>query len=278
MDSKIKDLAKNIKVIATDMDGTLLNSDHRISNRTKEAITKAAEKGLYFILASGRSYDSMLPFYDELGLDSILVSYNGALAIEPKTEKIFHRNYVLPNIVADCFAMGEETGIYVQFYYDGKAYYIGDKDIAHRYGVSTEIYPEPYVPAIMDISKCHKGMFIATDDKQAQQLIELQDKFKKSPLWMNEGLSVFSNPYYLEILNPTSSKKNALFSVLSQLGYTLDQVCAFGDALNDYDMVLGAGIGVAMDNSLPQLKADAPFHTKTNDEDGVAHFLEQYIL
>ncbi|NHM32676.1 Cof-type HAD-IIB family hydrolase [Neobacillus terrae] len=249
MENKQKEI--DIKLVALDMDGTLLNSSDEISEGNRRAIKEAQEKGIYVVLSTGRSILTSRQHAESLQLSSFLVTVNGS-EIWDQNGELVERNSVKSDLVQWMWELSQKHG--TKFWATGV-----DK-------VWNDSMPED----IMAGEWLKFGFNI--EDVHVRELIlkELQDKelFEISN----------SSPINIEVNALGVNKARGLQTVCEKLGIGLEHVMAVGDSLNDMAMIKEAGLGVAMGNAQEAVKAEADFVTKTNDEDGVAFAIEKWVL
>ncbi|CAH0539728.1 Cof-type HAD-IIB family hydrolase [Vibrio marisflavi] len=265
------------KLVALDMDGTLLNSSKEITPRTKQAIVKAREKGVKIVLASGRPLEGMDSFLNELGIggDNEYVAYfNGSMVNE----------------------LGSNSNIYQQTL-DGKSakaiHSLAKQLSLHCHAFSTlhgVITPKanPYTQleaTVNDISVTEFNFDTLTDGHPVIKAMVVEEEAKLSkaiplvPEHLKEQFNVVrSSPHFLEFLNPKSSKGHALEAISQHSGIKLSEMIAIGDAENDNHMIELAGLGVAMGNAMESTKAVADKITLSNEQEGVAEIIEKYVL
>lgn len=264
----------SIKMIATDLDGTLLNSAGKISERSKAALLAAKEHGVYVTLSTGRMFSSASRFAGEIGVEIPLICYNGAMVRRPDGEMLSHLPLDM-GPARDALAFFKERGIYVQSYVDDMLYVRAENEeefqtyIRHFGVVGYAIGDAVFEP----LSPPTKLLAVSDSDEEAVALmLELRKKF---------GGEVFvtrSNPDFVELMNPLAGKERALATLAKSLGVEMSEVLAIGDGENDMGMIQNAGIGLAVANGRESLKAAARGIAPSNDEDGVAWAVEKYVL
>ncbi|MGL5050581.1 MAG: Cof-type HAD-IIB family hydrolase [Fusobacteriaceae bacterium] len=263
------------KAIICDLDGTLLNSHHTISEFTKETIRKITAKGIKFYIATGRHHMDATIFKDMLGLRSYLISSNGARVHNDDNEEIFSLD-IPKDIATEIINLTIDEDIH-------KSIYLGNQWISevvlpeaqefHREsGFIQTIIPSFEAVKNQEITKF---FFISEDEEKINILHEEVDK--KIGNKVNVTLSLAS---CLEIMNSKVSKGAAIERMLELEGIKLEEAVAFGDGLNDLEMLGTVGEGFLMGNHNPRLKQLLPTNEviKSNDEDGVAHKLAELFL
>lgn len=267
------------KVLALDFDGTTLRSDGTVSERTVKAIKKFKELGGKAFLCTGRIFPSIKPEAEKSGLTGEVYCYQGAALYDVSTG--VRKNHIpVPNkYVNDICTYFEERGVYFQTYFDdvvfcekftqeGDDYFANYTGNGGRYAtkVPLSVYFAKHPEA-----RATKFLAISNPDKVNAMMSELSEKF-------DGMLNVMcSNPTYLEIVAYRAGKGNAILSYCKANGFDPSEVVAFGDSINDIQMLKTAGVGVAVENARAELKEVADYITLSNDEDGVARVIEMII-
>ncbi len=266
------------KLIASDIDGTLLNSKSRLSETTIDAVKKAVDNGIIFCLASGRSPFSQSYTRDSLGLAGMpVIAYNGALVTvpvalgQPGSQKVIYDQKLSYEDALRIMMMGEEN--------DTTMFIWSDKLYINRVNEKTENYSRlaDTKPVLsMDYKyMAEQGVIkiIWDDDPEVLKVLEAN-----LPSDLSKTVNYFTScPFFLEFVDTNVSKGIALKKLAEYYNIPRAEVLAFGDDRNDISMIEYAGCGVAMGNGIPQLKATADHITLTNDENGVASFIEKLI-
>ncbi len=264
------------KIIALDLDGTLTNSEKKITPKTKEAIFRIQEKGVKVVLASGRPTPGVIPLAEELRLQdygSYILSFNGGKIINCKTKEAVY-NQVLPRkIIKEIYAEAllQDAGIIT---YEDDAIIAGngiDKYCEIEAGINKLPIKEvdDFVDYInFDVNKC-----LLTG--HGEHMARVERNFAKR---FGTVLNVYrSEPFFVEIMPKGIDKAQSLEKLLNKLGFTRAELICCGDGFNDLSMIKYAGLGVAMSNAQDEVKQAADFITKSNDEDGVAYVIEKFI-
>ncbi len=262
-----------IKLFVTDLDGTLLNCDHRVSEENKQAIAELAARGVTVTIATGRMHISALPYARQLSLDVPIITYNGAM-IKSVGGKVYYEAYLEPDVVREVcqFAMGR--GLYVHSYDENKLYLREYGEKAKRYEEAAGVKGEVVGDGIMEIAERVPKMLIITDEERETDrfIAELNETYK------GRLSAVKSNPEYIEIVRPGVNKANALAILMKKLDVTREETMAIGDSNNDLPMLKEAGFSVAMGNANDNVKAVCDAVTGTCAENGVAMAIRRYIL
>ncbi|ETY75320.1 sugar-phosphatase [Lactiplantibacillus fabifermentans] len=266
-----------IKLIAIDMDGTLLNEHSQLNPATIAAIHAARDQGIKVVLCTGRPLSGVAPFLDQLGIsgdDEYVVTFNGAMAQTVSGQimtslTLTHDDYI------DIEALSRKLNIHCHAESEDHIYTANRNISPYTVGESALVrmpirYRTPEeMPADLPIVKC---MFIDTPDKLGAAIPQVPAAFH------DRFYIVQSEAYFLELMNKQASKGRTLKVLAEQLNLTADEVMAIGDQGNDLTMIEYATHSVAMGNAIPAIKAAAKYETKTNREDGVAHAITTWAL
>ena len=251
-----------IKLVVTDIDGTIYCPEHGIKDSVKECLRNLLNNGIHVAIATGRTYGSAKSVADEIGIKCPLICYQGGLVNSYEGETI-DAKYLNPDIAREIIADCKKRNIHLNVYVDDKLYveddneyikdYIGDKGI-HYFLVNS--FDE------LDFSKLNKLLAIEYDPDFINNLIkEYQEKYPQIYV-------VRSYKYFCEIANKEATKGNAIKILAEKYGITIDEVMAIGDQNNDIEMVETAGVGVAMGNGTEEIKAIANYITDSVENDG----------
>lgn len=264
------------KLIAVDMDGTVLKEDKTISEETIKAVKRAKEKGIKVVLATGRPIKGIERYLEELDLiseEDYAISYNGALVQNTKTKEIIGESFIHGKDLKYLYNISKE--IKVNF---------------HAFSTTSCIAPKlsKYTEHEIEANKIDVELLDFNTIKDDEPIIKammvdepeiLEEAIKKLPKEVYEKYTVVrSAPYFLEFLNKHSNKGEGVKDLAKYLGIKLEEIICVGDAGNDIHMIRYAGLGVAMGNAFEEVKKEADFITKTNEEHGVAHVIEKFIL
>lgn len=261
------------RLIATDLDDTLLDKGCLISARTKEALRLAQDQGVYVTIATGRMYQSALIYAEELGLDLPLITYQGALVkTSVSKEVIYHRTIPL-DLARKVIEHGVASGLTVNLYLDDQLYVSQLTTAAQHYSQVIRVSAQ----AVGDLqsfmtAEPTKLLFIG-DEKALDLLWQREREIFGEQLYITK-----SKPNFLEFTHPQATKGFGLATVAQHLGVDRSEIIAFGDSFNDLDLLRGAGFAVAMGNARDELKKEADYVTASNNDHGVAEAIEKFVL
>ncbi|AEG61809.1 Cof-type HAD-IIB family hydrolase [Desulforamulus ruminis] len=264
------------RMLAIDLDDTLLNSRLQISPRTKEAIRRARDAGVHVTLATGRMYRSALPYARELELNLPLITYQGALIKEVATEEVLLHRPLPLELAREAVALASSQGHHVNVYLDDNLYVGKLTPEAEKYRKisGVPIYPVGDLVKLLDKRGVAPTKVLVVGEETAMDELgeQMLDRFGKT-------LHICkSKPHFLELSHPEATKGHALDTLARRWDLTRDQVIAVGDSYNDLEMIEYAGLGVVMGNACPDIKAKADYITQSNEQDGVAEVIAKFIF
>ncbi len=261
------------KLIAIDMDGTMLNSNHEVSKENVDMVKKAISQGKEVVISTGRSSVALKRYVEQFDFKSPFIVYNGAGLKYLDTEDYLARTDLEFEIAKAVCTKGLELGTTVLLWADDQLYVTGSKDGIKFYAFhsGTEFVEIESVDELKG-KGIHKVMFSdSVENIRKMYNVFVEEEFSDS----NFTISI---PQILEFFNKNASKGDAVLNYAKSLGINQEEIICIGDGMNDITMVKMAGLGVAMGNACEELKAVADYVTKTNDEHGVAHVIEKYML
>lgn len=288
------------KLVAIDIDGTLLNSYGEISNKNIETIKKAKEKNVEIVLASGRPIVSVKNLANQIGADNYMICGNGAITYDIQNEKIIYDRFLEKSKVLQIVKICEENSIFYSIYtkdtiltknlnYNVLFFYKENegKPDEKKTDISIIQNIEEYIQKrkeedYLKITICdgNKAVFENIIRKlKTVGNVEVLDVEHMSRKKIKNGNDEFLIEYfYTEITNTNVDKWAALENLINILGIKKEEVITIGDNVNDTLMVKNAGLGVMVENAATYIKENADFIAKDNDSDGVAQTIEKFIL
>lgn len=287
------------KLIAIDLDGTLLNSEGEISLENREAIKQAKEKGIEIVITSGRVSDSVLNIAKEIGADKYFISGNGSMLYDIQKNKIVYENFIDKNKILNLIKMCDENSIYYNIYTEKEV-------IAKSINYNVTVYnyentkkQEEKKTRISIIPDVYKYVKNSTQDKYLKMTVcdsnkiifeRIVKKFKEiskidvldvshmSRKHIKSGTEdIEINYYYTEITNQYVDKWYALKELCKIRNIKEEEIVAIGDNINDFLMIKKAGLGVAMGNSSPVVKSVANYVTTDNNNNGIANVINKIL-
>ena len=260
----------SIKLIAVDIDGTLLNSQRQVTPEVFQAIQDAKAAGVKVVIATGRPIPGVLPLLEELNLNQdgdYAITFNGGLVQETSTgnelirETLSYEDYLDIEVLANKLGV---HGIYTSNRNIGR-YTVHESTLVHMpiyYRTPEEVADKEFV----------KAMYIDEPEILDAAIAKLPQEF------YDRFTIVKSTPFYLEILKKTANKGIAVTHLAEKLSLTKEETMAIGDEENDRAMLEVVGSPVVMENGNPEIKKIAKYITKSNDESGVAYAIRKWVL
>ncbi|EMW7171094.1 sugar-phosphatase [Vibrio fluvialis] len=265
------------KLIALDMDGTLLNSQKQISPRTKLAIAEAREQGIKVVLASGRPIDGMRSKLEELNIqskDDYVLYYNGSMVANVGTGEIIYQQILDGRSAKMVARLANEMGVNTHAF--SQIHGLITPKTSKYTEVEAQInglsITEMDFEQLEDDHPIIKAMIVAEPELLTRTITSL-------PADLHQQYTIVqSAPFFLEFLNTQSNKGVGVKAIADHLNIPASQVICMGDAENDHHMLQYAGMGIAMANAMEETKRIADYITLSNDEDGVATAIEKFAL
>ena len=261
------------KLIALDMDGTLLQSDGTVSKETQEALKQSREQGVMVTLSTGRPFQGVLDYIDQLGLSGPMITYNGAMIVEVEGRKIVFHQSLKADDARQVINLGLERDTTIILWSDNKLYVNRYDDHAKVYeGIAKTkaIVIEDYEQVIKE--GITKVLWFDNVENTNRYLVELVGKVNESVNYCT------SRPYFLEFFDGNVSKAEAMAFIGKTYDIKQEEMMAIGDGFNDLSMLEYAGLGVAMGNAEDGVKIKADYVTRSNDDNGIANVIESFIL
>ena len=288
------------KLIAIDLDGTLLNSYGEVSEATRKALIEAKNRGTEIVLASGRPISSTESIAIELGTDNYLISGNGAAVYDIKKQEIIYDRFLTKEQVLNIAKLCEQNSFFYNVYTE-------DEVIASSLSYNILFYHKENVKKIeekrthinvvqniaeyieksgkekfLKITVCDESKFIFNSimkrlkEIEGIDVLEVAYMSKKKIKFGTEDIDI--QYYYTEITNKNVNKWNAIQFLLDKLNIKKEEVIAIGDNVNDQEMIIEAGLGIAMGNSNPKTKEVANEIVSDNNSEGVLEAIKKYVL
>ena len=288
------------KLVAIDLDGTLLNSYGEVSENTRKALKKAKENGTEIVLSSGRPISSTESLAVELGVDNYLISGNGAAVYDIQNQKILYDRFLTKQQVLDIAKMCEENSFFYNVYTE-------DEVIASSLNYNILFYHKENIKKVkkkrthinivqnieeyikqsgkekfLKITVCDESKFIFNSImkrlKEIQGIDVLEIAYMSRKKIKDGTNDVDIQYYYTEITNENVNKWTAIQYLLDKLNIRPKEVMAIGDNFNDKEMIEEAGLGVVMGNSNPKMKEIGDVIVADNNSEGVLEAINKYII
>lgn len=264
-----------IRLVTTDLDGTLLNSEGKLSSENRTALQMAIEAGVIVTISTGRMFSSTLRFANEIGITNPLICYNGALIKEPLSQRVIRHTPLRMDLAREMLAYLKKRKAYVQSYIDD-ILYVHDKE---------EFLAKDY-ERVYGIRGAAIGDLIYEPHIEPTKLLSMASSLEDAHLLSNELRERFGDAIYIarssaefvEMMDISVNKGVALKALAESMGIAPDEILALGDGENDVEMLRYAGIGCAVNNACTAAKAAAREEVPSNDENGVAWAVQQFIL
>lgn len=263
-----------------DMDGTLLNSQNVISERNEAALKKLQENGVEIIIASGRTDLMVKAYIRQLGLTGPVISSNGGLIRNAKTGEILYSKLIEKTAVREILSYCDKNNIDFLIYTFDRVYGNEGNPLMLKYEKRNENYPKDIkVPLeylnnmneVVDNIDVLKILLVCGDH---ERILELEKYFSQ-----NKKITAVSSALgLLDIMGRDISKGNALKTLSEKMNVNLNNVIAFGDNHNDMEMLKCVGMPIAVENAVENIKLQAKYITKSNNEDGIAYAINTFIL
>ncbi len=286
------------KLVAIDLDGTMLNSYGMVTENTKQVIKNTINKGTEVIIASGRPIDSIKTIAKEIGSENYFIAGNGALIYDIKKDEIIYEKFMNKQKVLEIIKICEENSISYNIYtektiiakglkYNVLYYYKENLKKEENKKTNITIVEDVYEyiknlenEKFLKITVCDetKSVFNSIIRKlRTVEDIDVLDVLHMSRKMIKQGTEeVPIEYYYTEISLKDVDKWNAIEYLANKMNISKDEIIAIGDNINDKEMIENAKVGIAMGQSTPVITEIADFVTSNNNEDGVAKALEKY--
>ena len=288
------------KLIAIDLDGTLLNSSGQVSEKNKETLKRAIDEGNEVIIASGRPFSSAITFANDLGADNYVICGNGSLLYDVKNNSILYNKCIEKSKALQLIKICDENSIYYCVYTDtltiaksfnyNVAVYNNEnqskpEDKKTKIKIVEDIYKyieELENPNVLKITICDNDNIIfgsirrKLSEVKDIDVLEVEHMSRKT---IKVGTESFNMEYYYtEITSQNVNKWNAIKILADKLNIDNNDIITIGDNINDKEMIVNAGVGIIMGNSAPYLKEFADVIVSDNNNDGVAEAIEKCVL
>ncbi len=264
-----------IRLVAMDLDDTLLRDDCTISERAVAAIRKARGLGVKITIATGRMPISARPYAQQLALDIPVINYHGAMIQNALSGEVIFRRVIPVKLAREIVEYLQEKHFHVQIYLRDRVFAqkLNDYSGIYKRIASVQIEQRDLCQVLEEEAEGVEKMLVMAEEHVLDDLVTILRKRYSEMIHFTK-----SKPMFLELTEITVNKGVALANLAELYGIARDEVMAIGDSYNDIEMLEYAGLGVAMGNARLEVQIKANVITGTNQEDGVAQALERYVL
>jgi len=264
------------KLIAVDMDGTLVNDKSELTERTKTAIVKAVDAGVIFVVATGRAFSNVQIVNELFDKDMPFIVFNGAAAYMGKSKKLLFERFLDFDLATEAFNIGQKKGV-AQIVWTNPRLWLNRR--CEETLTYAGFYNDPGMSIVTDLAA------IKDEVRGVSKVLWIDDPVKVKELSLEMHLyfgkrlkCVSSMAHFLEFISNDAGKGTALAEIGRLLGINKNEMLAIGDGQNDACMLTYAGFGVAVENASDEVKAVCDYVTLSNNDDGVAEVIEKFIL
>ena len=267
----------NYKMIVLDLDGTLTNRDKVITPRTKQSLMEAQKRGIKVVLASGRPTYGVVPLAQELELENYggyILSFNGGMITDCCKRKVIFKQELPVEANRRIVELAKKEQVDILTYQDTQILTNNPENRYAKLESRINHLKLKQVDNLAEYLAFPVPKFLMLDDGDYLALVEARVKAA-----LGKNFSVYrSDPFFLEILPRNIDKAQSLAQLLKLLGMEREEMIACGDGYNDLSMIEFAGLGVAMENAVRPVRSSADYVTFSNNDDGVAHVVEKFLL
>ncbi|OCG02324.1 Cof-type HAD-IIB family hydrolase [Gilliamella sp. wkB112] len=266
------------RVVASDLDGTLLNADHKLSSFTKQVLQALRRKGIQFAFATGRHHIDVAQMRENMEIDAFMITSNGARVHDSAGELIFSQS-IDPSLVVEIAHMCIDDPLVYTHLYRGDDWLVNREDsFSLAFHKHTNFSYQLFDPFNIETDNIAKIFFTTTDLALHPHLVKLKNRLQQQ--FGNKISVAFSTLNCLEVMAENVSKGSALKKIVERLGLDLQDAIAFGDGMNDLEMLSMAGKGCLMQNSSLDLLARLPNNEVigSNVDDAVPHYLQKLFF
>ncbi|MCK6265735.1 Cof-type HAD-IIB family hydrolase [Vibrio sp. ZSDE26] len=265
------------QIVASDLDGTLLAPNHKLSDFTKQTLKQLHEKGLTFVFATGRHHVDVAGIREQVGIPAYMVTSNGA-RVHDQNDKLMYSKNVPEHLVQPVIdVIKQDPDIMIHLYQNDEWLLNKEDKVLKNFhdesGFTYTVFDVDNAP-VDGIAK----IFFTHPEHDHDYLVQFEDKLNE--LFGEETNIAFSTPWCLEVMAAEVSKGEALNVVAQSIDLQLDNCIAFGDGMNDVEMLSMAGLGLVMGTSHHKVMKALPDNPVigSNADDAVAHYLKEHLI
>ena len=261
----------DIKLVATDIDGTILKYDFKFNEEVKECISKLTDSGIKVILVTGRMHSATDFIAEELGLDTPIVSYQGGL-VKCKDEILYEKN-LDPTVAKKIIKWAKDNNVHINLYMEDELYVEKDDEVIRRY--TGERAAGFIVKSFEELELQRINKILAIDFVNHELVTEWKNHLCEN--FKENAYIVKSTPYFCEISHPKAKKSSAVDFLREYYGLKKEEILTIGDQNNDIELLKAGGIKVAMGNATDELKEVADYVTDTVNNNGFVRAMEKFV-
>lgn len=262
-----------IKMVATDIDGTIVGNNFVFTEEVKNCMKKLCQNGIKVVLVTGRMHSATIDAARELGLETPIVSYQGGLIKEQTGGKVLYEKTMDAKDAKEIILWAKANKIHLNLYMNDKLFVEEDNESIKRYTCERNI---PYTVCELDkIELKHINKILGIDFKDAERVTSWVNFLRKKYPHL---YIVKSTPYFCEVSNNDARKSRAVEFLADYWGIKKEEILTIGDQNNDIELLKAGGIPVAMGNATDELKKYAKYITDTVDNNGFVKAVEKFVL
>ncbi|MFA0115323.1 Cof-type HAD-IIB family hydrolase [Vibrio sp. 10N.261.46.E11] len=270
-------LKDSVKIVASDLDGTLLAPNHQLSDFTKQTLTKLHGQGYTFVFATGRHHVDVAGIRKQTGIPAYMITSNGARVHDQDDNLMYAKNLPVDLVQSVVDVLKQDPEIFIHIYMNDEWLLNREdetmKNFHDQTGFTYRLYDVDNAPT-EGIAK----IFCTHPNQEHEHLVPFEDKLNEQ---FGDKLNIaFSTPWCLEVMAAEVSKGDALQAVAQSIDLELENCIAFGDGMNDVELLSMAGKGLVMGTSHEKVLKALPHNEiiGSNADDAVAHYLEKHLL
>ena len=265
----------SVKIVFSDIDGTFLTNDHKVTEQTKRAVKALLAQGIPFVLVSARMPEAIYPITNKIGIKIPIISYSGGLVLTEKEEVLYSKTIDAEQTEAVLKAIDEDWTDVTVNYYAGRRWFVRDvtdKRVKYEMDITEATAENAVFGKLLDTQVLPNKILIMCEPPTCE---EMERELGK----MFPALNVVrSSTFLLEIMDKTVSKATGIGVMLKHYGLTAADAIGFGDNYNDIDMFKLVGTAVVMGNAPDPVKKYADEVTASNEDSGIYQYLIKHIL
>jgi len=263
-----------VALVVSDVDGTLVTKEKKVTDDAKDAVRRLRECGIKFTITSSRPPRGLRRVISELQLAEPIAAFNGGMVVTPGDSRVIEQRLLREDAARECVRIIQEHSIGV-WLYNQHDWFVRDRTGPH---VQHEVGTSGFEPIVVESFDGHfdgMGKIVAvTDDFDAMQNCEDEVHARLG----NLVSATLSQRYYLDITHPDANKGHGIATLSRVLGVPAEKIATIGDGQNDILMFQVSGLSIAMGNAAPDVQAAATYVTASNQEEGFARAMQQFIL